>query len=293
MGWSVGTGCAVIGPRRRTLARALRVALWGLVWAAWAGAAGAQQEQVAGIVVEVSTRRPVIAAQVLVVGTGVGATTDAQGRFTITNVSGEQVALRVVSVGYAEAVDTVRAGALDVVIELEPTALALDAIIVTGTVGETQARTLGNSVGVVAAAARDEIAPVRDVQTMLQGAVPGVRLLRASGEVGAGGAIRIRGAGSMSLVAEPLLYVDGVRVNNSASDGGGVGSDAGQPPSRINDINPDDIESIEVIKGPAAATLYGTEASNGVIQIITKRGRAGPPAVNVYMRQGEIGRAHV
>src|SRR5690606_2263744 len=70
------------------------------------------------------------------------------------------------------------------------------------------------------------------------------------------------------------------------ADGGGVGSDSGQPPSRINDINPDDIASIEIIKGPAAATLYGTEASNGVIQIITKRGQSGAPTVNAYIKQG-------
>ncbi|MGH7469379.1 MAG: TonB-dependent receptor domain-containing protein, partial [Longimicrobiales bacterium] len=165
-------------------------------------------------------------------------------------------------------------------------ALELDAIVVTGTVGETRARTVGNSVATVAAAKRNEIAPVTDVQNLIQGAVPGVRLLRASGEVGAGGAIRIRGAGSMSLVSEPLLYVDGVRVNNNPSDGGGIGSDGGQPPSRINDINPDDIESIEIIKGPAAATLYGTEASNGVIQIITKRGRSGATVINAYAKQG-------
>ncbi|MGH7128264.1 MAG: TonB-dependent receptor plug domain-containing protein, partial [Planctomycetaceae bacterium] len=221
----------------------------------------------AGTVVDATTGRPITDAQVTVEGTTLGISTDGRGRFAITNVSGPEVVLNVVRIGYRDASQPVQVGRTDIVLELEETALALDAIVVTGTVGETQARALGNAVGVVSAATRNEVAPVTDVQNLLQGTVAGVRMLRASGEVGAGGAIRIRGAGSMSLVAEPLLYVDGVRVNNSPSDGGGVGSDTGQPPSRINDINPDDIESIEIIKGPAAATLYGTEASNGVIQI--------------------------
>jgi TonB-dependent SusC/RagA subfamily outer membrane receptor len=80
-----------------------------------------------------------------------------------------------------------------------------------------------------------------------------------------------------------------VRVNNSAADNGafpGVGVDSRYPPSRINDINPDEIESIEIIKGPAAATLYGTEASNGVIQVITKRGTRGRPTVAYQVKQG-------
>jgi TonB-dependent SusC/RagA subfamily outer membrane receptor len=93
------------------------------------------------------------------------------------------------------------------------------------------------------------------------------------GGAGAGGSTAIRGVGSLSLSHEPLVYVDGVRVNNEP-DQGGAGSSYNAGTARINDINPEDIESIEVIKGPAATTLYGTEASNGVIQIITKRGRA-------------------
>jgi TonB-linked SusC/RagA family outer membrane protein len=250
-------------------------------------AADAQgQGQVGGTVIDATTRRPIAGAQVAVVGTNTGAVTDGRGRFLIANAAGQQASLRIVMIGYRDASVTVQVGRTDLEIQLTETALALDAIVVTGTPGETQARALGNSVGVVSAAQRAEIAPVTDAHALFLGTVPGVRLLKSAGEIGSGGVIRIRGAGSMALSGEPLLYVDGIRVNNDPNDGGGVGSDGGQPPSRINDINPDDIESIEIIKGPAAATLYGTEASNGVIQIITKRGRTGAPTVNAHIKQG-------
>ena len=113
--------------------------------------------------------------------------------------------------------------------------------------------------------------------------------LSAGGDVGSGGNTRIRGASSMTLSSEPLIYIDGVRVNNAAADAGGfpgVGVDSRYPPSRINDISPDEIESIEIAKGPAAATLYGTEASNGVINILTKRGSRGQPTVTYQVNTG-------
>jgi TonB-dependent SusC/RagA subfamily outer membrane receptor len=102
--------------------------------------------------------------------------------------------------------------------------------------------------------------------------------------VGTGGSVRVRGVASLSLSNEPLLYIDGVRANNSPD--GGPNIRQGRQANRLNDINPEDIESIEVIKGPAASTLYGTEASNGVIQIITKRGRTGATQFSFTTRQG-------
>jgi TonB-linked SusC/RagA family outer membrane protein len=102
--------------------------------------------------------------------------------------------------------------------------------------------------------------------------------------VGAGTRIRIRGANSLSLSNEPLIYIDGVKINNDdASLAIGTG---GQTVSRMNDLNPEEIESIEIVKGPSAATLYGTEAANGVIRITTKRGIAGAPQWNVYAEGG-------
>jgi TonB-linked SusC/RagA family outer membrane protein len=111
-------------------------------------------------------------------------------------------------------------------------------------------------------------------------------IMPASGQVGSGSQIRVRGQASFSLGNNPLLYVDGVRVNNDPSSGFANQSFGSSSISRINDFNPEDIESIEVLKGPSAATLYGTEAANGVINIITKKGAATAPRWNATFRQG-------
>src|SRR5207249_3355842 len=106
---------------------------------------------------------------------------------------------------------------------------------------------------------------------------------------GTGSRIRIRGSSSLSLTNEPIIVVDGIRVENGATGQTatsiGVG---GQTPSRLNDISPEDIESIEIVKGPSAAALYGTDAANGVIQIRTKRGRPGPTKWNGYVEGGVL-----
>ncbi len=116
--------------------------------------------------------------------------------------------------------------------------------------------------------------------------MPGLQIQRASGQLGTGGVTRIRGVSSLSLSSEPIIFIDGVRADNSPGSNSVGFSGGGDTPSRINDVDADDIESIQVLKGPSAATLYGTEASNGVIQIITRRGTAGPPAWSAELRAG-------
>ncbi len=246
------------------------------------------QQPVGGTVVDAATQRPIAGAQVAVQGTQLGTLTDNRGRFLILNVPGQQVTLDVVMIGYRAFSETAQAGQVDLTLALTEAAISLDEIVVTGTAGGQQTRAIGNAVGKVTADALEEIAPAMSIQNMLGSQVTGVRVMSSGGEIGAGGVMRIRGASSISLAATPLVYVDGVRVNgeDNTSLFGGIGFDSGGQPSRINDFNPDDIESIEIIKGPAAATLYGTEATNGVIQIITKRGNRGAPRVNVTMKQG-------
>ena len=246
------------------------------------------QQPVGGTVVNAATQRPIAGAQIVIEGTQLGTITDNRGRFLVLNVPGQQVTLEVVMIGYRAFTQTAQTGQVDLTLALVEVALALDEIIVTGTAGGQQARAIGNAVGKIAAVDLEEIAPAMTIQNMLGSQVTGVRVMSSGGEVGAGGVMRIRGASSISLAGTPLVYVDGVRVNgeDNTSLFGGIGFDGGGQPSRINDFNPDDIESIEIIKGPAASTLYGTEATNGVIQIITKRGNRGAPRVNVTMKQG-------
>ncbi len=261
-----------------------------LVLAAQAVPAGAQQNQIAGVVLNANTNQPLSGAQISIVGANRGTISQTNGRFLLLNVTQPQVTLEVVMIGFRTWTDQVQSGTTDLQIRLEQRAVEMDEIVVTGTPGEQQVRSLGNAVSRVRASDLEAVAPSSDVESLLSGAVPGLNVAVAGGEVGNGANIRIRGASSVSLNSQPLLYIDGVRVNgNNADSGGGVcgiGVDCGHPPSRLNDINPDDIESIEVIKGPAAATLYGTEASNGVINVITKRGSRGAPRLTLTIKQG-------
>jgi len=156
----------------------------------------------------------------------------------------------------------------------------------TGQAGNTEVRALGNVVGVLDMSSAQLITPSKGVQEALSVAVPGLQIQRASGQLGTGGVTRVRGVSSLSLASEPIIFIDGVRSDNTAGSNSLGFSGGGDRPSRINDIDPNDIESIQVLKGPSAATLYGTEASNGVIQIITKRGSAGRPTWLAELRDG-------
>jgi TonB-linked SusC/RagA family outer membrane protein len=272
------------------------VTLWhllpvmALLLGSQAGAQGSRTT-VSGQVTDSSAQQPLAGAEVTVVGQGGatlrGARTDAAGRFVIANVpAGDQI-VRVRFVGYApkERALTIRDGeSVTLDFALTPRSLQLDQVVITGTGGAVQKRAVGNVVATIQASDVLQVAPARTVDQLVGARTPGVIVLPGSGQVGTGAQIRIRGASSLSLSNDPIIYIDGVRMNSDASQGpvqrGGGGA------SRINDIDPEDIESIEIIKGPAAATLYGTEASNGVVQIITKRGRNGAPRWDFSVRQG-------
>jgi len=245
-----------------------------------------QEGTIMGVVEGGRTLMPISGAVVEIVGTDRSALTDGNGRFLFLNVPGTQATLRVSMMGYRTIEEAVRVGDVGLRLTMAEVAIEMDQIVVTGTPGGTQRRSIGNVVTQVRAAETVEIALVSNVQSLLNARAPGVVITPGTGMVGSGSQIRIRGANSFSLSNTPLLYVDGVRADNAQSTGPSVQAFGSSVVSRINDFNPDDIESIEIIKGPAAATLYGTEASNGVIHIITKRGREGGAAWNLTVRQG-------
>ena len=237
---------------------------------------------IAGRVTETGSGRPLVSVQMTIEGTTLGALTDAQGRYSITNVPAGDVRLLATRIGYAQLQRTVsvRDGAtVTADFQMTETAVLLDEVVVTGTAGGTQRRAIGNVVTTVNADQVMARSPVGSVDQLLSLRTPGLMMLPGTAQVGTGSAIRIRGNSSLSLGNEPIVYIDGVRMDSDA--GRGPGQRGGANVSRLNDINPADIQSIEVIKGPAAATLYGTEASNGVLQIITKRGRSGAPQFDV------------
>jgi len=244
---------------------------------------------ITGRVVDAGTLQPLAAAQVYIPDLGIGVLTGADGRYLLSEVPDGVHSVRAERLGY-RSVDqqvTVSSGATaQVEFSLSEEALALDAVVVTGTPGGTQRRAIGNTVTTLPANEIVERVVVTDFQDLLSGrGAGGVRFSSLSGNVGTGSPITLRGAGSFnSGRSQPLIYVDGVRVNNSTEAGPILSG--GSQVSVLNDFNPADIESIEIIKGPAAASLYGTEASAGVIQIITKRGQEGPPQFDLSIREG-------
>ncbi len=255
---------------------------------------GAQQERgtVTGEIVDSRTQRPLSGVQVMVPGTGIGALSNAAGRFLLVNVPAGETTVRARLIGYRaeERTVTVRAGeTANATFELHQEALALDEVVVTGTAGQARRREVGNSIAQLNLA--DVAEPVADMDNLLQGRAAGVTVMENTGMAGAGAQIRLRGGNSVTMSNQPLIYVDGVRLR---SDGyplnnppvGFVGRSGNVQASPLNDINPADIERVEIIKGAAATTLYGTEAAAGVIQIFTRRGATGRPSWTAQVDQG-------
>lgn len=244
-----------------------------------------QTGPISGTVVD-SRLQPVPDARVAVEGTALQALTNSNGVFRLADVPGLEVTLRVTAIGYGPLSEKVRVGRVGVRLVLAEAALQLDALVVTGTAGPVEKRTVGNAITSIDVADLRTVSPGQDVTQLINGRATGVTVVPGTGVVGAGPRVNIRGQKSLSLSDQPLIYVDGVRVNNDISSGPASQGFGSGVISRLGDFAPENIESIEIIKGPAAATLYGTEASGGVIQIITRRGRAGRPTFDLTTRQG-------
>ncbi len=278
--------CVPPGRVRRRGAAVLLAAFAAVAALLSPGAVRAQAGEVGGTVVAANSLQPLSGAQISVVGTNNGVVAGPDGRFVLHGVAGAQVELQATMLGYKTATQTVAVGTMDVRFELAQSAISLNELVVTGTPQAEQKRALGNVVSTVDAAAIVAKAPVSTVDEVLNGRVAGVSILSSTGEVGGASRIHIRGATSFSLSNTPLIYIDGIRVNNSEATGPQTQSFGSSTISRWNDLDPNEIESIQVIKGPAAATLYGTEAAHGVIQIITKHGQSGAPQFHLQVRGG-------
>ena len=257
---------------------------------------GLSAQTVTGRVIDVNSGQPMASVQVFVAGSGIGSLTQQNGRYLLVNVPVGIHSLTAERIGYRTVTSdvTVTAGGTTVQdFSLTQEALGLDEIIVTGTPGGTLRRAIGNSVLSVQADDVTQSVAVRSIQDLMGGRAPGLQLGMSNGQVGSGAPIVIRGVSTFNLGSNPLIYVDGIRVNNSSDAGPQAALSSstnsgirGGRTNVLNDFNPGDIESIEIIKGPAAATLYGTEASAGVIQIITKRGATGAPQFDMAVRGG-------
>lgn len=253
---------------------------------------GSQVGAVSGQVLDAATRQPISTVQVSIPGTGLGTFTGQDGRYRLEGIPAGSHTLEVSRIGYrsiAREIAIVSGETIAEDFDLTQQALGLDAIVVTGTAGQARQREVG--VSVARLNIEDAIEPFRSVESMLQAQAPGVSVVGTGASVGAGSMIRLRGVSSLSMGNQPLIYIDGVRIrsdgaprNNPPVGFDGRGSDAFVTP--LNEMNPDDIERIEIIKGPAATTLYGTEAAAGVIQIFTKRGAEGAARWTLQVDQG-------
>ena len=253
-----------------------------------ATAAQAQQGTIAGTVTDRVGGAPLAGARITLVGTNRSTVTSQEGHYTLAGVKVGSYTVQASFIGYGAASNTasVTAGGIETLdFGLKAVAVSLDAIVVT-TTGEERGREMGNVVTSINAGQRVPEAPVTNFADLLTGQTANVQVMPSAGTVGAGARVRIRGLNSVSLSNEPIYYVDGVRME-STSNSLSVGT-GGQAFSRINDINPEEIESVEIVKGPSAATLYGTQAANGVIRITTKHGVAGPARWRVYAEGGVL-----
>ncbi|HEU4648264.1 MAG TPA: TonB-dependent receptor plug domain-containing protein, partial [Gemmatimonadales bacterium] len=262
--------------------RRLLLAL-GLLGAAPLTVAPATAQQPAAVTGRITNKesgQPIPAARVYAVGTTAVTQTNEDGRYTLRQVGTGTVRIRVNAIGYQSETVVVEVGSEPVTadIALEASVVQLNEIVTTAT-GEQNRLEVPNAIGTIAADSVAALQPVTNVTDVLNSRVPGVTVQTQTGTVGGASRVRIRGANSISLSNEPVVIVDGAYVNSGISSLDDF--TGGQSTSRLNDaVNPDDIESIEVVKGPSASTLYGSQAANGVIVIKTKRGRAGRPTWN-------------
>jgi TonB-linked SusC/RagA family outer membrane protein len=263
--------------RARPWARLLQIAV-GLALPAALSA-----QTISGRVTTRDIGAPISEARVVVVGTSLYTLTNADGRYTLRGVPVGPQSVRVSRIGFLEQKQEVKvvAGTPDVLnFTLAAAVIRLQEVVTTAT-GEQRRVEIGNSVSTVNAAERTKSAPITDMASLLVAQSPGVQVAPGN-TTGVGARIRIRGVNSLSLVNDPIYIIDGVRMTSSNGSLSGNIFTGGAQQSRANDLSPEDVESLEIVKGPSAATLYGTDAANGVIVITTKRGRAGATRYTVF-----------
>ncbi|MDE2974761.1 MAG: TonB-dependent receptor [Gemmatimonadota bacterium] len=252
-----------------------------------AGGLAAQTGTLTGEVMDATSGQPLNEAHVTIDGTRLFQITNSAGRYVIQNVPVGVYTVRAQIVGHAtgEQQITVTPGSTQIAnFRLSVSAVAVDELVAVGIAG-VERKKIGVSLPTVDVGQIQEMIPVGGFTQVLEGRVPGVKSIGNSGGVGSGRELRIRGTDSFGYTAQrPVIYIDGVRYDAQKEEwaimrgvaccffSGGAGED------RLSDLNPEEIDRIEVLKGPAAATLFGAEASAGVIQVFTKRGRSDTPA---------------
>ncbi|MFN2564867.1 MAG: SusC/RagA family TonB-linked outer membrane protein [Gemmatimonadaceae bacterium] len=249
--------------------------------------AAQQTGTVRGRVTEIASGQPIISAQVQVAGTTLGAMTGATGEYVIPNVPVGTRTVIARRIGFAEmrrelSIAPGQTAAAD--FAMTAAAVTLSEVVVTGTASPTTRRALPNQIESIAGEEVGQAPAATAIDQALQGKLVGAVISENSGQPGGGVSIRLRGTNSILGGAEPLYVIDGVIIDNDSEALVSIGANATRGgaalSNRIADLDPADVDRIEVLKGAAAAALYGSRANNGVIQIFTRRGRAGTPQVS-------------
>lgn len=257
-------------------ARVTAVATLALL-AAMSSARPLQAQQtgtIRGVVTDSSTGRAIASAQVTIPGSTRGGVTNESGTYTIAGVPSGSVSLRVQRIGYAAStrdVSVASGATVTADFVLRPVATVLTTVVATG-YGSSQRATVSAAIASVDSTAFARL-PVTSIDNALQGRIAGVQVMQNSGEPGTGVSVRVRGPASLNAGNQPLYVVDGVPMLQGTFEQ--ITSTSGQRMTPISAINPDDIASIDVLKDAAAAAIYGSRGSNGVVLITTKRGAGG------------------
>ncbi|HVF38416.1 MAG TPA: SusC/RagA family TonB-linked outer membrane protein [Gemmatimonadaceae bacterium] len=265
----------------------------------FSASAFAQTRQVSGRVTVEGSGEPLAAASVSIVGTTLGTYTDEQGRFSLSVPDGP-VTLRVRRIGFAQRTAAVGAGNTELTVGLTRDVLQLETQVVTGTATTVSSINAANAVTVVSSERLNRV-PAQTLDQALAGKVPGAQITQNTGAPGGGTQIQLRGVSTLNAGFEPLYVIDGVIVDNTSLQGGlntithasragnllQFSSSQDQNVNRASDINPNDIESVQILKGPSAGSIYGSRGTNGVIIITTKQGQAGGrPTLDLQQRFG-------
>lgn len=252
----------------------------------------AQEEPggIQGVITETRTGNPIAGAQVILHGTARGALTGPNGQYRIEHVQPGTYTLEVRSIGYRAVREEVRVNS-EIITELDlalaVTAVPLDEVVVTGQAGEIARRRVATSIAAIEGAELEN-APINSFSEFMQGRAPGVTILPSGGMPGQGSRIILRGLGSLQRATQPVIYVDGIRIDNGGDTFMGETSFGGHAWMGLDDISPEDIERVEVVRGASAANLYGAEAAGGVIQVFTKEGGAARQSFYLKSEYGAV-----
>jgi len=251
------------------------------------------QREITGKVTQAGIGTPITEATIGIVGAQLGVRTNERGEYRLKVPSGD-VQILVRAIGFKRQTKIVTASQSSVDFELDKDVLQLEGVTVTGQATTVDKRNASTAIASVSAEELVAV-PAKTIDGALQGKVVGASVSENSGVPGGGFQIQIRGATSINASGDPLFIVDGVIYSNNSIAGGlasvsrssgSTSSTQDQTVNRLADLNPNDIENIEVLKSAAATAIYGSRATNGVVVITTKRGKAGQNRYNVTQRLG-------